>query len=644
MNREFLELYDRELKILYERSKEFAEDFPGVAARLGALAEDRVDPAIGGLLEGAAFLAARVQLKMKSEFDTFTSELLKNLMPGLLSPVPSFVIVNVQPDYSNPDLLEGVTLAAGSYVETSFIENERRASCTYRLTSPVTVWPYQIRNAEFFSSVAALQARGIDTLPSVVGGLCLEFALRVPGTNGNAGVSVRECTPDEFVVYLNAPFSDAASLYELLFSKLARITIRHGKDGEAPRIHRLPAKAITAVGFNPKESLFPFDQRNFTGFNYLREYFAFPQRFLGFTIKGLREILKQVEADFFQIYFELEGSSDRLASVIGPNWFALYASPAANLMELTCTPVSIRDQDHEYVVTVDRSRPLDYEVHSILSVSARFTRSKESTPVYPLYSAPPAHIPIDKAYFYTSRQLERRKTDVERRAGLISNYLGTDTFISLREPVLDEGQPPARSLVVRALATNRHMTDRLPVRRGKADFLWVNDSRIALECIAGPTPPREAIVTNALRSEGQEANGALLWKLISLLQFNHLGISGDDASQSAAAVRDLMMIFASISNPDIEKRIRGIVGISTKPVVRKIRQSNGYNPARGLQIAIEFDETAYEGSGAFLLGAVLSRFLSEYSSINSFVEVSAHSRQRGHIMRWDPVTGAKDLL
>ncbi len=121
-----------------------------------------------------------------------------------------------------------------------------------------------------------------------------------------------------------------------------------------------------------------------------------------------------------------------------------------------------------------------------------------------------------------------------------------------------------------------------------------------------------------IRSEGQEANGALLWKLISLLQFNHLGISNDDASQSAAAVRELMMIFASTSNPDVEKRIRGIVGISTKPVVRKIRQSNGYNPARGLQIAIEFDETAYEGSGAFLLGAVLSRFFAEYSSINSF--------------------------
>ena len=50
MNREFLEHYDRELKILYERSKEFAEEYPGVAERLGGLTEQQMDPGIAGLL------------------------------------------------------------------------------------------------------------------------------------------------------------------------------------------------------------------------------------------------------------------------------------------------------------------------------------------------------------------------------------------------------------------------------------------------------------------------------------------------------------------------------------------------------------------------------------------------------------------
>ena len=65
MNREFRELYNRELGVLEESAREFAEEFPGVAERLGGLTRDAMDPMIKGLLEGAAFLAARVQLKIK---------------------------------------------------------------------------------------------------------------------------------------------------------------------------------------------------------------------------------------------------------------------------------------------------------------------------------------------------------------------------------------------------------------------------------------------------------------------------------------------------------------------------------------------------------------------------------------------------
>ena len=55
MDREFLELYNRELRILKEQAKEFAEEYPGVAERLGGLLDNNMDPMMGGLLEGTAF-------------------------------------------------------------------------------------------------------------------------------------------------------------------------------------------------------------------------------------------------------------------------------------------------------------------------------------------------------------------------------------------------------------------------------------------------------------------------------------------------------------------------------------------------------------------------------------------------------------
>src|SRR5271166_6378607 len=107
MNREFLDLYNRELRLLNERAREFAAEYPGIAERLGGILEDRVDPLIGGLLEGAAFLAARVQLKLKHEFADFTANLIDQIAPHYLAPTPSFVLVQASPKYGDPALREG---------------------------------------------------------------------------------------------------------------------------------------------------------------------------------------------------------------------------------------------------------------------------------------------------------------------------------------------------------------------------------------------------------------------------------------------------------------------------------------------------------------------------------------------------------
>src|SRR5688572_19011245 len=116
MNRDFLDLYQLELKQLYEKSRQFAEEYPGVARRLGGLIEDKMDPGIAGLLEGAAFMAARVQLKIKSEFPEFTAALLDQVMPDYLSPIPSAALVEVAPAFDDGNLKDGINFPAGSYV------------------------------------------------------------------------------------------------------------------------------------------------------------------------------------------------------------------------------------------------------------------------------------------------------------------------------------------------------------------------------------------------------------------------------------------------------------------------------------------------------------------------------------------------
>src|SRR5215468_5742005 len=125
MNREFLDVYNSELQLLNEHARQFAQEYPGIAERLGGILEERIDPLIGGLLEGAAFLAARVQLKLKHEFPEFTSNLLEQLVPHYLAPTPSMMLVKVVPTFGDRALRDGHPISRGSYLDATFRQLNR---------------------------------------------------------------------------------------------------------------------------------------------------------------------------------------------------------------------------------------------------------------------------------------------------------------------------------------------------------------------------------------------------------------------------------------------------------------------------------------------------------------------------------------
>ena len=62
MDTRLLRLYSDELTHLREMGTEFAQDFPKIAARLGLEGMEVADPYVERLLEGFAFLSARIQL------------------------------------------------------------------------------------------------------------------------------------------------------------------------------------------------------------------------------------------------------------------------------------------------------------------------------------------------------------------------------------------------------------------------------------------------------------------------------------------------------------------------------------------------------------------------------------------------------
>lgn len=650
MNREFLEFYNRELELLYERAGDFADEFPGVAERLGGLTRETVDPGIAGLLEGCAFLAARVQLKLKSEFSEFTTGLLEQILPNFLAPIPSAALVRAMPDYNDSNLAKGITYEAGSYIDATYVERESRVSCRYRLCRDLTVWPFHVEEAQYYPSTAPLQALGLEVTNRTRAGLRLSLRRRVTPLGEEAPADkeaknpISRCTIDSLPIYIGAPEAEAISLYEQLFANCTRITLRYLDSFGDPRFISAQPDTLQQMGFDEDERLFPVDDRVFAGFELLREFFAFPRKFLGFKLVNLKKAIGLVDASLVDILFEFDDSIPRLASVLNEQHFSLYTVPVLNLFEMTCGRVPVRKQDHEYHIIPDRSRYMDFEAHRVIDVFAHYPGDSDKVRVYPLYSAPGTSVPVHEAIYYTARRLPRRRTDNERRYGLLTNYTGSEMFLSLREPAALDDDVRIKELSVRCYVSNRHLTEHLPVGESGADFFLVKDTKLAFDCVAGPTKPRESLAFLERKQRTREPSGAILWKLINILSLNHLGLIDRSADEGAEALRELIGIFADLSDHVTERRIRGIQRISSRPLVRRLRQDTGFNAARGIEITVTLDEKAFEGSGIFLLGALLDRFFAEYAAINSFTETVIRTNQRGEIKRWPQRKGARKLL
>jgi type VI secretion system protein ImpG len=654
MNREFLDLYNRELQLLHEHAREFAEEYPGIAERLGGLLSDRMDPMVAGLLEGTAFLAARVQLKLKHEFSEFTNNLIEQLVPNYLAPTPSALLAKFVPNFADAALREGRHIRRGSYIDATYRERDRNIACRYSLCSDLTLWPFDITGAEYYLTPGALQALGVPVGHDVLSGMRLSLTHRMAARRDEE-ISDAEalkqpmtwftgCRTTNLPIHLIGNEADAIALYEQIFADRIAVYIRFLDEFGDPVIVQAPPDCIEQIGFGDDETLFPEDHRIFQGFDYLREYFIFPRKFLGFRIGRLAELMPKLTAKSIDILFAFDEVNSRLSAAVHGGMFALYAAPAINLFEKTTDRVTVRPNTYEYHVIPDRSRYLDYEPHRLLDVYAHYAGIRDKVPVQPLYSASLGGAAADHDLSYTVRRLPRRRTVEEKRYGSASDYTGTDMFISLSEPAGIDGDPGVAELSVRALCSNRHLTEHLPVGESGADFRLLDDVTLDVLCIAGPTPPREPVITQH-RSRGEVTHtGAVAWRLVNMLSLNHLGLIEQGAGKNGQSLREILAMFADLADGATERKIRGVRAIDSKPVIRRLRERAGGGVARGTEVTVTLDDKAFEGSGVFLLGAVLDRFLAEYAAMNHFTQTVIRTPDRGEIMRWPTRSGSRRRL
>ncbi|MDO9524572.1 MAG: type VI secretion system baseplate subunit TssF, partial [Gemmobacter sp.] len=217
MDTRLLRHYESELSYLREMGAEFAQSYPKVAARLGIDGVEVLDPYVERLLEGVAFLSARVQLELDLQYPAFTSHLLEVVYPHYLTPTPSMMVASFDPDMANPALAEGVVIPRNTVIRAALTEGQQTA-CQFRSAQDVALWPLEIAEAEYIDGRGALVAAGVAVAEARA---AIRLRLRRPG-----GATIGELRLDRLSLFLGGQAARGWQLHELLSTDVSGLVAR----------------------------------------------------------------------------------------------------------------------------------------------------------------------------------------------------------------------------------------------------------------------------------------------------------------------------------------------------------------------------------------------------------------------------------
>lgn len=606
-----------------EMGGEFARHFPKVAGRLGMEGLECADPYVERLLEGFAFLTARVQLKIEEEFPKFCQNLLEMVYPDYLAPLPSMTVVQLQPDCGDSDLADGSLIERGTVLRSGLGPNMQTA-CEYRTSHDVELFPVVVSEADYLGTRAALANLGIKPARQVSAGLRIKIKAK--------GVAISDLKIKELPFFVGGAGTIPLALYEQILTGVCGFSVVAGTRKNR-KVYPLPANNVQPYGFASNQAMLNYRSRSFEGYRLLREYFAFPERFRFINFTGLDKILANIPGDSFELVVHLKNRESDLENVVDKNSFLLFCTPAINLFQKRADRISLNDRDHEFHVVADRSRPMDYEVHQVLGVTGYGKHADERQDFMPFYGLRNEHVPAEHAAFYTIHRKPRMLSSKQHARGARSAYLGQEIFISL----VDAHEAPYSTKLVQlginTLCSNRDLPMQIPLGQKSGDFrLEISAPVEHIRCVAGPTRP-----------SAQGTSGDYAWRLISHLSLNYLSLMDENEDEGAAALRELLHLY---SNGDTvgERQINGLLKINAKAVTRRLPIAGPISFGRGLQIALTLDEGGFEAGGMFLFGSVLNEFFSKYVSINHMTETVVLTENKSEVARWPVKTGLRPQL
>jgi type VI secretion system protein ImpG len=603
---DLLPFYERELSAVRALAAEFSERHPKVARRLQINPGHCDDPQVERLLQSFAWFGARIHRRLDDEIPEIAEPLIQALGPHFLRPIPSAAILQVRLKPGQATLPGKYTLPRHCQALSPAVHGSR---CAYRTCHELDLWPLDVARAGL-----ELEAQGDGQGTSAI-------TLDLVHASGTARPDLEV---DRLRFHLDGEAGLVNLLSELLGSRLRGVRVIPGGPEGAGTL--LPASRVTRAGFSDQESLFDPDPDLLPGYRLLFEYFVFPEKFRFFELAGLGRVPPEgLRLRFLLPRLSGAGREVRLLETLSADTFKLGCVPAVNLFPQAAESIRLSGRQASYPLVLKGRGGSECEIYSVDSV--RLTRpGATAASAVAVPAAAPGHGPWAGEPGFAWRAVREGSPN---RADP-----GAERILSLVDSELLPFQPPAGTLDAQLTCTNRNLAEAIPFGSGdpgREGFVLASHPVVGqVRALRKPTP-----------GWAPPAKPGLLWRIIAHLAMNHLSLAALDRE----GLQAILELYAFGGSTALTRESRGLHRLETRPVTALVAEDGQPRFARGIEVAVTFDEDGLGDADPFLFAAILERFLAQACLRNSFLQLRLHSRQRqGELAGWPLLGGGAALV
>jgi len=574
--------YEEELNYLIEAGREYARLHPDRARFLNLSDPRSRDPHVERLVESFAFLTGNVRQKLEDDFPELTHALLDLVWPHHLRPIPSMAILELQPKKGM--VRERQVIPRGFLVDSQRTSQE--VPCRFRTAYEVEMHPIHLAEASLVADQAGRP----------------RLRMRFETVEGAEAGRLRI---DRLRIHLAGEPAAAFGLYQVLRRQVDSILLTWGKEGK----RLLPEGAIRPVGFAEDEEVLPYPGTSFPGFRLLCEYFCFPEKFLFLDIFGLGAVPLGPRDPGFELEVRFRGTVPDTFHPTAEN-FRLHATPIVNAFPRDGEPIEVNQLKVKHRVLGDFTHPEAYEVISVDRVESlrRSDGARFQRPPFFSFDHDSGDPATDGVYYH-----------VTQKRSPLGVWL---TYLSLISSA--KGRLPSEEVLSLSLTCTN---GRLCREVGIGDIRGYGGERLEFATFRNLTRPTEPIYPRL--GAGTE------WRFVSQMALNLLSLS------DPAAFRSLLSLYDPGEQPANRRRIESVREAKIAP--REILDRGA--PIRGTAFSLTVDETHFDDFGDLLLfSEVLSEFLSLYSNVNSFTELTVTQTPSGEILRCPATRGKQSPI